>query len=95
VAVGPETEDPGRAKAMTKLTVQGILSVVTVTGILALAGGLFVIKIPAESREFFIIVLTLLVAKVSDVFSYYFGSSQSSQVKNETIANLTAIVPIK
>ena len=80
---------------MSKLTVQGLLAVFTVGGVLALAGGLFVVKIPEESREYFIIILTLIVAKVSTVYDYFFGSSQSSAVKNETISNLTAIMPIK
>ena len=80
---------------MTKLTIQGILSILTILGMLGLASGLFVIQIPEDSREYFIILLTLIVAKVSTVYDFYFGSSQSSQVKNETIANLTSITPVK
>jgi hypothetical protein len=80
---------------MTKLTIQGILSFITVLGIFVLGIGLFFFNIAAESKEYFIIILTLIVAKVSTIYDYYFGSSESSSVKNETISNLTAITPIK
>lgn len=75
---------------MSKLTTQSVLSVITVLGLLAIGGGLFFFNIGDKSREYFLIILTLLVAKVSTIYDYYFGSSQSSSVKNETIANLTA-----
>ena len=78
---------------MTKLTIQGILSIITVLGVLGLAIGLFALPIPENSREYFIIILTLIVAKVSTIYDYYFGSSQSSSIKNETIANLTGKPP--
>lgn len=80
---------------MTRLTVQGILSVVTILGLLAVAAGLFVFPVPDNSREYFVIILTLVVAKCSTIYDYYFGSSQSSSIKNETIANLTASQPPK
>jgi len=80
---------------MTKLTIQGILSFITVLGRFVLGIGLFFFNIAAESKEYFIIILTLIVAKVSTIYDYYFGSSESSSVKNETISNLTAITPIK
>jgi len=80
---------------MTKLTIQGILSLITVLGIFALGIGLFFFNIATESKDYFVIILTLIIAKVSTIYDYYFGSSQSSAVKNETISNLTAITPIK
>jgi hypothetical protein len=95
MAVGPETEDLGRAKVMTKLTVQGVISILTILGILSLAGALFFAQVPDESREYFIIILTLLVAKVSTVFDYHFGSSQGSATKTDIIQNLTSITPMK
>jgi predicted MFS family arabinose efflux permease len=95
MAVGPETENPGRAKAMSKLTVQGVISILTIVGILSLAGALFFAQVPDESREYFIIILTLLVAKVSTVFDYHFGSSQGSATKTDIIQNLTSITPMK
>jgi hypothetical protein len=94
-AGGVEEPADGRWEGMTKLNVQGILSLITVLGLFGIGGGLFFFNIVPDSEKYFIIILTLIVAKVSTIYDYYFGSSQSSAVKNETIANLSSVTPIK
>ena len=72
---------------------RGIIAVLSVLGIIAIAGGMFILEIPDGSKEFFLIILTFLVAKIGSVFDFFFGSSQGSADKTGIIKNLTVKVP--
>ena len=71
-------------------TTRAIVAIMSVVGIIAIAGGMFYYTIPAGSKDFFLIVLTFLVAKIGTVYDFFFGSSQGSAEKTNIIENLTA-----
>lgn len=75
---------------MNKDTTRAIVAVISVIGIIGIGCGMFYYKIPSESKDFFLIILTFLVAKIGTVYDYFYGSSQSSSDKNNIISNLTA-----
>jgi hypothetical protein len=75
---------------LNKITVTGILAVLSLIGILAIGGGLIYFTIPIASEKYFLIFLTFLVTKIGTVYDYYFGSSSGSADKTEIINNLTA-----
>lgn len=80
---------------MSKETTRGVIAILSVIGILFISTQLLFYKVPPESKDFFLIILTFLVAKIGTVFDFFFGSSQGSATKNETIASLAAITPAK
>jgi hypothetical protein len=69
---------------------RGVIAILSVIGIITIAGGMFYYTIPAGSKDFFLIILTFLVAKIGTVYDYFFGSSQGSADKTGIINNLTA-----
>jgi hypothetical protein len=75
---------------MSKENTRGVIAVLSVLGIIAIAGGMFYFRVPAESKDYFLIVLTFLVAKIGTVYDYFYGSSQGSVDKTDIIGNLTA-----
>jgi len=75
---------------MSRITVQGILSILTLLAIVGIGGGLFYYQVPLSGREYFIIILTWLVTKGGTSYDYYFGSSQGSADKTSIINNLTS-----
>ncbi len=84
---------------MDKETTRAIIAVLSVIGIILIAVEMFFFKVPIESKDFFLIILTFLVAKIGTVYDFFFGSSQSSADKTAIIdkqastINLTAKVP--
>jgi hypothetical protein len=76
---------------VTKETTRAIIAVLSVIGIIAIAGGMFYYQIPEKSRDFFLIILTFLVAKIGTVYDFFFGSSQGSADKTGIIQNLTKV----
>lgn len=77
---------------MDKDFTRGVIAILSVIGIISIAGGMFYYTVPAGSKDFFLIILTFLVAKIGTVYDFFFGSSQSSSDKNNIISNLTAPV---
>jgi len=75
---------------MSKEFTRGIIAILSVLGIIAIAGGMFYYKVPPESKDYFLIVLTFLVAKIGTVYDYFYGSSQGSSDKTGIIESLTA-----
>jgi hypothetical protein len=80
-------------KAMSIEFTRGIIAVLSILGILGVAGGMFYFEIPEGSKDYFLIVLTFLVAKIGTIYDYFFGSSQGSADKTGIINNLTTKVP--
>jgi hypothetical protein len=78
---------------MTIEFTRGIIAVLSVLGIIGIAGGMFSWTIPEGSKDYFLIILTFLVAKIGTVYDYFFGSSQGSADKTGIIKNLTVKVP--
>jgi hypothetical protein len=86
----PVTADIARGWEMNKENTRGIIAIVSVLGIIGIASGMFYYKVPPESKDYFLIVLTFLVAKIGTVYDYFYGSSQGSVDKTDIIGNLTA-----
>jgi hypothetical protein len=84
---------PQEGGQMSKETTRAVIAILSVIGIIAIAGGMFILQIPDGSKEFFLIILTFLVAKIGSVFDFFFGSSQGSADKTSIISNLTTKVP--
>jgi hypothetical protein len=74
---------------MNTATTRAIVAIMSVIGIISIAGGMFYYTIPVGSKDFFLIVLTFLVAKIGTVYDFFFGSSQGSADKTGIIQNLT------
>jgi hypothetical protein len=74
---------------VTKETTRAVIAVLSVLGIIGIAGGMFYYEVPTESKDYFLIVLTFLVAKIGTVYDFFFGSSQGSADKTGIIQNLT------
>jgi hypothetical protein len=68
-------------------TPQTLAAVFTV-GFFGVLGWLLVAGAPAHGSEALLVLLGALSAGQAAILSYYFGSSSSSRVKNETISRL-------
>jgi len=67
-----------REGTMSKDDVRGALGLLLLVVIAGIGGSLLLIPIPDGSKDFFLIILTFLIAKGGTVYDFYFGSSQSS-----------------
>ncbi len=74
---------------MNKESTRSAIAILSVIGIIGIAAGMFYYTIPVGSKEFFLIILTFLVAKIGTIYDYFFGSSQGSDDKTNIISNLT------
>ncbi len=68
-------------------TLMAILALAVVLGILLFAIALFVTPLPSDSRDIILMIATALVARVGDVYTYYFGSSRGSDLKTDMLNN--------
>lgn len=71
-----------------ELDVAGILALVITIGFFGVVVVLATRVAPLDNREILSIVVGVLGASFGAVVQYYFGSSKSSQAKNEVIARL-------
>ena len=63
---------------MAKDDIRGALGLLLLIVIAGIGGSLLILPIPEGSKDFFLIILTFLIAKGGTVYDFYFGSSQSS-----------------
>lgn len=71
-----------------ELDVAGILALVITIGFFGVVVVLATRVAPLDNREILSIVVGVLGASFGAVVQYYFGSSKSSQSKNDVIARL-------
>ena len=88
-----EAEDRGSARAREIATgdqaTPRILAGIMVTGFFLVLAWLLSEGMPAQGGEALLVLLGALSTGVAAVLSYYFGSSMSSNTKNQTIQRLT------
>jgi len=85
-------DDRANARAMqvsTKSKTPPVISAVVVIGWIFLTGYLMVGNIPIANREIVVQAVGTASGALMLVLSFYFGSSSSSQKKDETINNLS------
>lgn len=75
---------------LRELDVAGILALVITTGFFGIVVVLATRVAPLDNREILSIVVGVLGASFGAVVQYYFGSSKSSQSKNDVIARLAS-----
>jgi len=77
------------AKA-TGLTPQVVLSVIFLSGYFVLVGALMLkdIQIATELYEIFLLLIGVITASVPQILNFWFGSSRSSQAKDDVIGRL-------
>ena len=82
---------------MSNNPIGAVLSVISMLGFMAVVIllGFVKVEIPPANRDFFLMGFGALISFATSGVGYYIGSSKSSAQKNETISNLTAVVPIK
>ena len=73
---------------MSKVTVGGVIAILSVLGLLGMAGALLFITVPPSNEKYFYIVAMALVGNVGTAYGYYLGSSQGSSEKNKLIASI-------
>lgn len=73
-----------------KLTVGAALATVALLGLLASIAALLFLKVPPENRDLLNVALMALIGNAGTAFGYFFGSSESSKKKDDTIQNLSA-----
>ena len=73
-----------------ELDVAGILALVITIGFFGVVVVLATRVAPLDNREILSIVVGVLGASFGAVVQYYFGSSKSSQSKNDVIARLAS-----
>ena len=78
---------------MSKVTVGGIIALLSVLGLLAMATALLFITVPSANEKYFYIVAMALVSNVGTAFGYYLGSSKGSADKNELLSKINGEAP--
>jgi hypothetical protein len=63
---------------------------VALIGLLASIAALMYVDVPPENRDLLNVALMALIGNAGTAFGYFFGSSQGSQKKDETINKLSA-----
>lgn len=81
-------ETPNEEQKPRKDVVPALLAMISIFGFLGVLGLLMFAELKDNIREPFLIMVGILGTIVTQVFSFYFGSSSGSEAKNETIQGM-------
>ena len=71
-----------------KITVGAALASVALIALCGAITALMFVKVPPENRDLLNVALMALIGNAGTAFGYFFGSSESSKKKDETIQTL-------
>ena len=85
-------EDKASARNMyiqTKDRLVPVLASLLILGAFLITGALFYVQIPPENKDTLFMVLGIVIGYTGNVVTFYFGSSNGSQKKNEIISKMS------